>query len=94
MEADEALLDNWFVKYKIKKKYVPCSDNVNLEELKKAVKKINPEYIIPVHTENQIIFNQEMKKDWKESDNPQFGKNSLENLEPVPEIWIKTLCKG
>jgi len=80
MEIDEKIFDNWLDRYNIKRKNIHTSGHIRLEELKKIVKEIKPEFVIPVHTEKVSIFKKEMKKCGVKVIIPEIGKNCLENM--------------
>jgi ribonuclease J len=56
MELDEERKKNWLNRFAIKKYSVHASGHASGAEILKMIKKINPENIIPVHTEKSDLF--------------------------------------
>jgi ribonuclease J len=56
MELDEERKKNWLTHFNIKEFYTHASGHASGEEIKKMIKQINPEILIPIHTENPKLF--------------------------------------
>jgi len=55
-EEQRQIWENWMNHFKIKFHKAHCSGHASKEEIISIVKKINPQVVIPVHTENAEEF--------------------------------------
>lgn len=81
MEIEENILNNWLDKYEIKREEAHASGHIAFDELKEVIKEINPEYVIPVHTENPDLFKKEIQKLGFKVILPIPEENCLEDIE-------------
>lgn len=58
MELDEETKRNWLKHFKIKEYFAHASGHASGPEIKAMIREINPEILIPIHTENPEMFKQ------------------------------------
>lgn len=56
MKIDEERKNNWLAHFNIKKYSTHASGHASGQEIKEMIKEINPEKLIPIHTENSDLF--------------------------------------
>lgn len=61
MLIDEERKNNWLNHFDIKKFSAHASGHASGEEIKSMINRINPEFLIPVHTEHPELFNKHRK---------------------------------
>lgn len=61
MKIDEERKDNWLAHFDIKKYFTHASGHASGEEIKAMIKEINPEIVIPIHTEKSTCFSTDAK---------------------------------
>ncbi|UCH72166.1 MAG: MBL fold metallo-hydrolase [Thermoplasmatales archaeon] len=64
MEIDEERKNNWLEHFNIKRFTAHASGHASGEEIKKMIKKINPEILIPIHTEHPEMLTKILPKDF------------------------------
>lgn len=56
MELDEKRKKNWLKKFKIKEYFAHASGHASGPEIRAMIKEINPEILIPIHTQHREMF--------------------------------------
>jgi ribonuclease J len=56
MELDEERKRNWLDHFKIKEYFAHASGHASGDEIRAMIKEINPEELIPIHTEHPELF--------------------------------------
>ncbi len=74
LEGDEnkrmkMVMQNWLDHFGVKLHKAHCSGHANRQDLERMVKRVKPDYVIPIHTENPEVF-----RDFAEVKIPENGK--------------------
>ena len=56
MELDEERKNNWLAHFNIKKYSTHASGHASGDEIREMIKEINPDILIPIHTEKADLF--------------------------------------